>query len=209
MKENVIEGMDNKDMYNDNIENIRIIDSPKSDNIKNLLILLTILILILTISIFITKFILNDKETNITNIEQFKLNEENHDLNIQEGIELNQEKIKIEKKEVINSILEERKEKNIEKKIVTNILFNKKENNKAIINNSFYIKIASLTEEPSEKYLSRIKKVGFSYKLIRLQKDNKPLIRILIGPFLSKKSANNNLNFIQKRFSKSAYITKI
>lgn len=203
MRENVIESMRTEDVYNDNIENIKIMDNPRGDNIKNLLILLTILLIILTISIFITKFILNDSD-------KISMPDINNDLTERINLEqnINVSKIKENDFNKINSILEIREKKN--KKIVTTVINNRtKSTSNNISSNQFYIKISSLAEEPSSSYLSKISKLGFSYKLVRLQKSNKPLVRVLIGPFLSKKSADNNLAFIQKRFSKSAYITKM
>lgn len=202
----MIESMKNEDVYNDNIENIKLMDSPKSDNIKNLLILLTILLIILTISIFITKFILSDsKKVAISPIDKNVILE---DLNI------NEENIDVENNFMnVKSIIKNREEE-IQNEVVTTIIDKNHINNSQaketiFSKNNFYIKIASLYEKPSSAYLSKIKRAGFNYKLVFVEKSNKTLIRILIGPFLSKKSANNNLNFIQKRFNKSAYITKL
>ena len=70
----------------------------------------------------------------------------------------------------------------------------------------YYIKVGTYKDISTS--VSKIKKNGFKYSLIKTKND-KTLTRVLIGPFYSHKGAQNNLAKVKAEISSGAYITKV
>ncbi len=83
----------------------------------------------------------------------------------------------------------------------------KKEVKKANLKSSVYIQVGvTFKTKPDKKYLRKITKAGYSYKLYTLKISGKKATKILIGPYKNKKDARSNLMKIKKAINKAAFI---
>ncbi len=70
-----------------------------------------------------------------------------------------------------------------------------------------YIQVGvTFKTKPEKKYLKKIAKAGYSYKLYKLKISGKSATKILIGPYSSKKSAKASLAKIKRVINKAAFI---
>jgi D-alanyl-D-alanine carboxypeptidase/D-alanyl-D-alanine-endopeptidase (penicillin-binding protein 4) len=68
----------------------------------------------------------------------------------------------------------------------------------------YYVQIASLSQKPSPRYLSKIEAAGYAYQVVRY----KEYYKILVGGYPDKKSAQKTLPNLRKKFTKDAFIVK-
>ena len=73
------------------------------------------------------------------------------------------------------------------------------------ITNSFYIKVG--TYRNITTVINKVKKNNFNYALVKVESD-RTLIRVLVGPFFSRKQANSQLAKVKANILTGAYVTK-
>jgi len=66
---------------------------------------------------------------------------------------------------------------------------------------SFFIQVGSYSKEPSEEYLSHIKKLGLPFKI-----EYRDQYKIIIGPYKDKNSANKVLGIVRNTLNKGAFL---
>ncbi len=72
---------------------------------------------------------------------------------------------------------------------------------------NIYIQVGvTFKTKPDKKYLQKILKAGYSYKLYSLKISGKNATKILIGPYKNRKIAVENLTKIKKAINKAAFI---
>ena len=70
-----------------------------------------------------------------------------------------------------------------------------------------YVQVGATSKlTPSKNFLKRIKNEHFSYKLLPININGKKVTKILVGPFKSRKNAEQNLAKIKKSLNKNAFI---
>jgi len=73
----------------------------------------------------------------------------------------------------------------------------------------YYIQIGAFTKQPSDQFLNGITTKGFSYVIHPTVVKGKNYNKVLIGPYPTRKAAQNNLNNVKQKLKKSgAYILK-
>ncbi len=78
---------------------------------------------------------------------------------------------------------------------------------KAVSPGNAYIQVGvTFKTKPDKKYLQKISKAGYSYKLYNLKISGKNATKILIGPYKNRKTAKANLPKIKKAINKAAFI---
>ena len=83
-----------------------------------------------------------------------------------------------------------------------------KKTNKNLISKKFYIQVGSFSIfNPNSKFLKSINANGFSYKLHKTKINKKQIIKVIIGPFDSKKEAIKNIKKVRGKIEKKAFIT--
>ena len=73
----------------------------------------------------------------------------------------------------------------------------------------YYIQVGSFTGKPNDAILYRITRLGYQYKLIQFPTKNKEVAKLLIGPYLKKTLALNDLPHVKQQIQKSAFIAEI
>ena len=72
-----------------------------------------------------------------------------------------------------------------------------------------YIQVGSFTKyEPNKKFLSSIKKLGYTYSYHKVQSNGKTINKVLVGPFSSDSDARSALKTIRKDIEPGAFVTK-
>jgi cell division septation protein DedD len=75
--------------------------------------------------------------------------------------------------------------------------------------NAFYIQVGAFFQStPSEEFLNSIRKAGFNYIILRMNRNGSPYQKVLVGPYASRSEALNNLPLARKKINPSAYITQ-
>lgn len=98
------------------------------------------------------------------------------------------------------------KEKDI-KSALTKALKHKKVVKKIDLKSRVYIQVGvTFKTKPDKKYLHKIAKAGYSYKLYTLKISGKKATKILVGPYKDKKDARSNLMKVKKEINKAAFI---
>ena len=98
------------------------------------------------------------------------------------------------------------KEKDI-KSALTKALKHKKVVKKIDLKSRVYIQVGvTFKTKPDKKYLHKITKAGYSYKLYTLKISGKKATKILVGPYKDKKDARSNLMKVKKEINKAAFI---
>jgi len=105
-------------------------------------------------------------------------------------------------------------DKNIKQKDIKTALSKVKTNTKpikkSVQSGNTYIQVGvTFRTKPDKKYLRKISKAGYSYKLYSLKIANKSATKILIGPYKNRKTAIVNLAKIKKDINKAAFIYTI
>ena len=78
---------------------------------------------------------------------------------------------------------------------------------KAVSSGNTYVQVGvTFKTKPDKKYLQKISKAGYSYKLYNLKISGKSATKILIGPYKDRKTAKANLSKIKKAINKAAFI---
>jgi D-alanyl-D-alanine carboxypeptidase/D-alanyl-D-alanine-endopeptidase (penicillin-binding protein 4) len=76
--------------------------------------------------------------------------------------------------------------------------------NQNVLSGVYYVQIASLSQKPSQYYLSQISGAGYEYRVIRYKR----YYKVLIGSYPDRKSAKAILPILRKKFTKDAFILK-
>lgn len=71
---------------------------------------------------------------------------------------------------------------------------------------SYYIQVGSFSQNPSSRFLSVIKKSGFSYTITK--PSAKGIKKLLIGPYSSRASVDTALVRVRDRINKKAFVVK-
>ncbi|NPA03462.1 MAG: SPOR domain-containing protein [Epsilonproteobacteria bacterium] len=75
---------------------------------------------------------------------------------------------------------------------------------------NIYIQVgAFLKQGPDERFLDKIKELGFNYRVKEFEINDKKVKRVYIGPFASRKEASNYLPKIRSHINPHAFITRI
>jgi DedD protein len=70
----------------------------------------------------------------------------------------------------------------------------------------YYIQVGSFSKyKPNKKFLSSIKKLGFNYKFYKASNLNK----VLVGPFKTRKEANNAKRVLRTKVEPGAFLVKL
>jgi cell division septation protein DedD len=74
----------------------------------------------------------------------------------------------------------------------------------------YYLQVgANIKYDPDKKFLQKITDNGFSYKLQRLNRDGKEIIRTLIGPYSSRSAAKADLDKAKKSINQNAFVYEV
>ena len=74
----------------------------------------------------------------------------------------------------------------------------------------YYVQVGSFSKyKPNKKFLSSIKKEGYSYTFHKATVHGRHVTKVLVGPFGSEREARSALSKIRKRIEKGAFLTKI
>lgn len=72
-----------------------------------------------------------------------------------------------------------------------------------------YIQVGSFARyAPDKKFLSSIKKMGYSYSYHKVNSNGKTINKVLVGPFSSESAARHALKKIRKNVEPGAFVTK-
>jgi DedD protein len=78
---------------------------------------------------------------------------------------------------------------------------------KSIKTGNTYVQVGvTFKTKPDKKYLQKISKAGYTYKLYNIKISGKNATKILIGPYKDRKSAKADLLKIKKEINKAAFI---
>ncbi len=131
-------------------------------------------------------------------VEKLKNKEKKKEKSIQ-NIQKNKQREKSlvkhpkDKKDIKTALVKASKDKKIAKK--------------EIIKSNIYIQVGvTFKTKPEKKYLQKITKAGYNYKLYNLKISGKKATKILIGPYKSRKLARVKLLKIKKEINKAAFI---
>jgi hypothetical protein len=75
--------------------------------------------------------------------------------------------------------------------------------------NYFYIQIGSFTGKPKSSILNTITKNGYRYKIIKFNKNNQSISKLLIGPYNTRKIASKILQDVKENIQADAFIAEI
>jgi len=104
------------------------------------------------------------------------------------------EEIKTVVKPIVQHVVKKTKIKHIKTKSVKGI----------------YVQVGATSKlTPSKNFLKKIRGEKFSYKLLPINIKGKKITKILVGPFKSRRKAEQNLIKIKKSLNKNAYIYTI
>ncbi|MFP4331933.1 MAG: SPOR domain-containing protein [Campylobacterales bacterium] len=74
----------------------------------------------------------------------------------------------------------------------------------------YYLQVgANVKHDPDKKFLQKISDSDFSYKLQRLDRDGKEIIRTLIGPYSSRSAAKADLEKAKKSINQNAFVYEV
>ena len=101
--------------------------------------------------------------------------------------------------------------KNVLSKINTKKIFHKTKSQKPkvkkYLKGNAYIQVGVTFEsKPNKRYLKRISKLGYRYRLYSLKIAGKHATKILIGPYRDIKAAQRNISKIKKEINKAAFL---
>jgi len=91
-----------------------------------------------------------------------------------------------------------------EEKKVKKVKKVKKETKKVLPKEIYYIQLGSYNQAPNPRFLSIIKNNGFAYKIVVSGKTQK----LRVGPYKTRKAADEALIKVRDRINKSAFIVK-
>ncbi|RXJ84310.1 SPOR domain-containing protein [Arcobacter sp. CECT 8985] len=75
--------------------------------------------------------------------------------------------------------------------------------------NGTYVQVGAFSKQPAKKYLEKIKSNGFKYTIYKVNVNGKIYNKVLIGPFNSRASAENNMPNIKRKLNiSSAFILR-
>lgn len=109
--------------------------------------------------------------------------------------------------------------KPVVKKVIKQKPVVKKETKKSVkelVNNisssapkGYFVQIGAFSKKPSNSYISKIKNANLKYKVHQVEVKGKIYNKVLIGPYSSRASANDNIENIKSKLNlSSAYILK-
>ena len=74
---------------------------------------------------------------------------------------------------------------------------------------SFFVQIGSFSGTPKHALLYKIRRLGYTYKIIKFPKNGKQISKLLIGPYKYKATALNILPKVKKEIEPGAFIAQI
>lgn len=78
------------------------------------------------------------------------------------------------------------------------------------VSKGFYIQVgANIRGEPDKRFLAKITKAGYKYRLQRVKRDGNEIVRTLIGPYATKKEAKEALGGVKEKIVAGAFILEI
>lgn len=98
--------------------------------------------------------------------------------------------------------------KKVETKRITPI--KKKTVQKEASKGHWYVQVGSFVKvKPSERLIAKIKRMGYEYKVYQSKVDGQPLTKLLIGPYISYKKAQQAKPKITREIESAAFIYKV
>ena len=131
-------------------------------------------------------------------VEKLKNKEQNKEKSTVTNKQKNDKALKTptttpKQKDIKSALMKVKKHKKIVKKISSK--------------SNVYIQVGvTFKTRPDKKYLRKITKAGYSYKLYNLKITGRKATKILIGPYKNKKIARSNLSKVKKEINKAAFI---
>ena len=111
------------------------------------------------------------------------------------------EKKPVVKKVVQKKVVEKKETKQSVKELVKNI--------SSSAPKGYFVQIGAFSKKPSNSYISKIKNANLKYKIHQVEVKGKLYNKVLIGPYSSRASANENIENIKSKLNlSSAYILK-
>lgn len=111
------------------------------------------------------------------------------------------EKKPVVKKVVQKKVIEKKETKQSVKELVKNI--------SSSAPKGYFVQIGAFSKKPSNSYISKIKNANLKYKIHQVEVKGKLYNKVLIGPYSSRASANENIENIKSKLNlSSAYILK-
>lgn len=93
------------------------------------------------------------------------------------------------------------------KTVLNNVKKQTKSVKKPAVAGNTYIQVGvTFKTKPDKKYLQKISKAGYSYKLYSIKISGKNATKILVGPYKDRKTAKSNLSKVKKDINKAAFI---
>jgi len=74
---------------------------------------------------------------------------------------------------------------------------------------NFYVQVGSFIGKPKSGLLYSIRRHGLQYKIIKFPKGGKSISKLLIGPYVKRSDAADELNKVRKNIQKDAFIAEI
>jgi|GEM_PF-1182937 len=74
---------------------------------------------------------------------------------------------------------------------------------------NFYVQAGSFKGKPNRTYLAKLKRYGYTYRLLTFHKDGTRINKLLIGPYRTKKEAREMLDAVRHDINPDAFIAEI
>ena len=74
---------------------------------------------------------------------------------------------------------------------------------------NFYVQVGSFIGSPKSTLLYQITRNGFKYKIIHFPKNGRQISKLLIGPYLTREEAYENLMRVREQIQRDAFIAEI
>jgi cell division protein FtsN len=190
-------------------------ESNKTISVKKVILVGLIIFSLFIIAIFSMKY-LNPSviENDDIGKEKVQLEPKVNDNNLFETLEVKEtSQVSDRFKNVINNlknkkdtIKEDKKEEIIFRKNVAPKSISRKEEIKSSIQKGYYVQVGAFYKlTPSDDFLDKVKKSGYSYHLFKTKINNSAYTKVVIGPYENKKEAISQLPNI-KKIEPDAYI---
>jgi len=73
----------------------------------------------------------------------------------------------------------------------------------------YYIQVGAFSQQPTSGLFQQISSNGFKYKILKISKNGTALNKVVIGPYLSKRSASQSLDTVQQTILPGAFIVSL
>jgi DedD protein len=116
---------------------------------------------------------------------------------------------KIEKKKIEVKKIVKKKPKPIVKKVPAKSIKDLVRKTSSSAPKGYFVQIGAFSKKPSPSYIAKIKTAKLKYKVYQVTVKGKQYNKVLIGPYSSRATANNNIDSIKQKLNvSSAYILK-